>query len=132
MKLSLRCICASLLCGVLIAPMTGHAQDKSQFRDQAKTLEAQLRGLGEPSDRCSLGAYVGDGPIVVRTFGASHLKPGDKLLVVNRTQVAGKKAEDVITVLRGIAPSAVVPLTLDRHGEIVDTDVQCVNARPTN
>lgn len=131
MNITPRCICASLLGSLLIAAIVGHAQDKNQFREQAKAFEAQLRGLGEPSDRCSLGAYLGDGPVVVRTFGASNFKPGDKLLVVNHTQVAGKKAEDVIAVLRSLGPTAVVPLTLDRRGEIVDAEVQCSNARPT-
>ena len=120
-----------LVMGLGLVPTMAGAQDKEQFRELAKSLEAQMRVQGEPSDRCSLGAYLGDGPVVVRPSAGSTLKAGDKLLVVNQVQVAGKKVEDIIVVLRGIAPTAVVPLTLDRQGELLDTNVQCSNARAT-
>ncbi len=120
-----------LLVSLSSIPAIAGAQDKDQFRDQAKSLEAQMRAQGEPSDRCSLGVYLGDGSVVVRTFGASNLKAGDKLLVVNQVQVADGKAEEVIAVLRGLTPTAMVPLTLNRQGDLLDIDVQCSNARTT-
>jgi hypothetical protein len=122
---------ASLVISLGLLPIQVGAQNKDQFRDQAKAVEAQMRAAGEPQDRCTLEAALADGGVVARTFGDSNLKPGDKLLVVNHVKVAGMRADDVIAVLRGIEPAALVPLTLDRQGELTDIDVQCSNARPT-
>lgn len=130
MNISLHSVFASLVVSLVLLPTLAGAQDKDQFRDQAKALEAQMRVAGEPRDRCTLEATLADGAVVARTFGASNLKAGDRLLVVNHVNVVGKRAEDVIAVLRNIEPTAVVPLTLDRQGELTDTDVQCSNARP--
>jgi len=110
-------------------PISGHAQDKNQFRDEAKATEAKLRQLGEPKDRCPIGAYVADGPIVSRTFAASGLVPGDRLITLNRIDVAEKKGEEVIALLRGIEPAAVIPVSLERAGTPLEMEVTCSNAR---
>jgi hypothetical protein len=118
-----------LLIGVAFAPVFVYSQDKSEIRSQAKTAEAQLRQSGEPMDRCSLGAFVADGGIVSRTFAATGLSPGDRLLTLNHLDVAGKAGQQIIGILRTIEPSAVVPVTLDRAGQTLKVDVTCSNAR---
>lgn len=114
----------------LIMPSLAHAQDKNAFRDQAKASLAQLQGQGEPKDRCSMGAFVGEGGLVTRTFSASALKPGDRLISINRVDVSGKQAEDIIALLRQTGPAAVIPVSIERGGQPTDVEVSCSNARP--
>lgn len=111
------------------APTASSAQDKDQVRDQAKALEAQLRAAGEPKDRCSLRANIHDGPIVIRTSPGSALIPGDRLVLLNGTEVSGKPADTVITMLRSLPPDATIAATVDRGGELVDVSAQCINSR---
>lgn len=129
MHTSIRSLWTIIVGTVVTAPIAAHAQDEDQFREQAKAAGAQLRHAGEPMDRCSLGAFLADGAVVVRVVGSSPLKPGDRLAMLNHVNTAGKRSEDVVAVLRGISPSAVVPITLDRQGELLDLDVTCGNAR---
>ena len=114
-----------------LLPMLAAGQDKDQFRDEAKALESQLRGFGEPRDRCSLGAYIVDGAVVARTSNTATLRPGDRLLIINNVNVTDKRADDVIALLRELAPTAVVLITLDRQRQIIDVEVSCSNSRPT-
>jgi len=129
MSISNRVVWPLAAAGLLVLSSVGYAQDKQQFREKAKAAEAQLRALGEPKDRCSIGGYVAAGAVVSRTFTASGLMPGDRLLTVNRLDVAGKPGEDVIALLRSIDPSAVVPISLERAGKPLNIEVACSNAR---
>jgi hypothetical protein len=114
-----------------LLPTLSEAQDKDQVRNQAAAINAQMHALGEPRDRCSLGANIHNGPVVIRTNTNTVLKPGDRLVVVNHISVADKSPDDVIAHLREIAPTAEIPVTVDRDGQLVDLDVTCVNARQT-
>lgn len=114
-----------------LLPTIAQPQDKNQVRDQARAIEAQMRALGEPRDRCSLGANIHDGPVVIRTSTTTVLEPGDRLVVLNQVNLAGKSPEDVIAQLREISPTAKIPVTVDRDGQLVDIEVGCVNARQT-
>jgi hypothetical protein len=115
---------------LLALPLVGYAQDKGEFRDQAKEAEAQLREFGEPMDRCSIGAFVAGDGIITRTFSQTDLMPGDRLLLVNGVNVSESQADEIIALLREINSSAVIPITLERTGEFVDIEVACSNARP--
>jgi hypothetical protein len=132
MGASIRSIRAIILGIAATVPIAGHAQDRDQFREQSKAADAQLRRAGEPMVRCSLGAFVADGAIVIRVAESSVLKPGDRLVMLNHINISGKRSEDVIAVLRALGPSAIVPITLDRQGELLDLDVTCTNARPVS
>jgi len=114
-----------------LLPALTQAQDKSQVRDQARAIEAQMRALGEPRDRCSLGANIHNGPVVIRTNTATVLKPGDRLIAINQVNVANTSPEDVIAQLREIAPAAHIPVTVVRDGQLSDLEVACINARQT-
>ncbi len=121
----------ALALGLIVLPSLTQAQEKDQVRDQAKAVESQMRALGEPRDRCSLGANIHDGPVVIRTNATTVLKPGDRLLVLNQVNIAGKSPDDVIAMLRDIAPTARIPMTVDRDGQLIDLELPCVNARQT-
>lgn len=121
---------AVIVSSALALPPVAHAQDKDAFRNQVKASIAQLQGQGEPRDRCSMGAFVGEGGLVTRTFSGSALKPGDHLISINRVDVSGKRAEDIITELRRTGPTAVIPVSVERGGQPTDVDVSCSNARP--
>ena len=108
------------------------AQDKSEFRDQAKTAETQLRSLGEPKDRCSLEAFVADGAIISRAVGSSAMKAGDRLLSVKGVNVAGKPSEDVLATLRATGPADVIAIAVEREGQQLTLDVTCTNSRPSS
>ncbi len=120
---------AAMAVTVFAAPMSGSAQDKRQLQKQWEESAAKLRAAGEPMDRCSLGGTVAVGPTVIRATGTSALKPGDKLLVLNGKPVAGKTPEEVIGILRQIAPATVMPTTVERNGHPVELSVACSNAR---
>lgn len=129
---SLVWLASALAISIYAFPEQSIAQDKKEIRELAKTLEARLRAQGEPRDRCSLGANIYDGPVVARTTAGSSLQPGDRLALLNGGSVTGKSADDVIAMLRDLPPTAVVALTIDRGGELVDIEAQCVNARTFN
>ena len=132
MKHSRHRIFAIIVSSALVVPSIAHAQDKDVFRNQVKTSVAQLQAQGEPRDRCSMGAFVGEGGVVTRTFSISALRPGDRLVSINRMDVSGKRAEDIIAILRGTGPSAVIPVSIERAGQSVDVEVTCSNARPAS
>jgi len=132
MKHSRHRIFAIVVSSALVVPSIAHAQDKDVFRNQVKTAVAQLQAKGEPRDRCSMGAFVGEGSVVTRTFSISALRPGDRLVSINRMDVSGKRAEDIIAILRGTGPSAVIPVSIERAGQSVDVEVSCSNARPAS
>ncbi|HET7161184.1 MAG TPA: hypothetical protein VFI32_00730, partial [Rhodanobacteraceae bacterium] len=117
---------------VMAALTIAHAQDKDQFRNQAKTIAAQMRAAGEPKDRCSIGAQIGSNGLVVRIYGASSLFLGDKFLSINHVDSSGKSADAIIEILRSISPSVVIPVTVEREGKPVDAQISCANARPYN
>jgi len=94
-------------------------------------LESQMRAFGEPRDRCSLGANIHDGPVVIRASQDSALKPGDRIILLNRINLEGKSPDDVISMLREMLPTAQVQATVDRGGQLMDVELQCVNSRPT-
>lgn len=131
-RASLAWLASALAVVTYALPEQSIAQDKKEVREFSKTLEARLRAQGEPRDRCSLGANIYDGPVVARTNAGSSLQPGDRLALLNGVSVSGKSADDVIAMLRDLPPTAVVALTLDRGGELVDIEAQCVNSRPFN
>lgn len=114
-----------------VAPIVANAQDKGQIRNQAKEYGAKFRSLGEPRDRCALGASFGAGPVVVRTYRASVLKPGDKLMALNGTSTVGKTPDEVVGMLRQLPPSETVSTTVGRDKHSIDLRVQCSNARDT-
>ncbi|WP_216822151.1 SHOCT domain-containing protein [Novosphingobium sp. TH158] len=113
-----------------LASPVAQAQDKNALKTDAKAAIAQMQKLGEPMSRCSISAYIEQGPIVRRTFASTPLRPGDELLTLNNVNVAGKSAEDVVALLRGIAPGTVIPVTLERNGEPMRLDLTCSDARP--
>jgi len=121
---------AIIASSALVVPSIAHAQDKDAFRNQAKASVAQLQAQGEPRDRCSMGAFVGEGGLVTRTFSASALKPGDRLISINRVEVSGKRPDDIIAILRGTGPTAVIQVSVERAGQSTDVEVICSNARP--
>lgn len=130
MKYSRHRAFAIIASSALVVPSIAHAQDKDAFRNQAKASVAQLQAQGEPRDRCSMGAFVGEGGLVTRTFSISALRPGDRLVSINRMDVSGKRPEDIIALLRGTGPSAVIPVGIERAEQPVDVEVSCSNARP--
>lgn len=132
MLTSARSVCACAVAFLATIPVAVHAQDKNQIRDEAKSAEARLRGLGEPMDRCSIGAFVVDGGVITRKAEPSPLIPGDRLVLLNGVDTSGKRGDDIVGMLRTIGPSAVIPITLDRSGELVDIEVKCSNARSYN
>ncbi|HEY0312293.1 MAG TPA: SHOCT domain-containing protein [Allosphingosinicella sp.] len=114
---------------LMTLPASSLAQDKDAFRTEASAAAAKLRALGEPKDRCSLGAVVGEGAVVTRTFAPTPLVPGDRLTSLNGTELAGKSVDEIVTVLRAIGPAAVIPARIDRGGKILDAQVTCSNSR---
>lgn len=110
-------------------PTVCAAQDKNEVRNAAKQQAAALRALGEPMDRCSLGANIAEGGIVSRTFAVTTLKPGDKLLLLNGTSLTGKSPDNVIAMLRQLPATATVALKVERDGAPTDLSVACANSR---
>ena len=122
----------ALLSFVVVGLGPASAQDKSEFREQAKATEAQFRRLGEPKDRCSLEAFVADGAIISRAVGSSALKAGDRLLSVKGVNVAGKSSEDVLSILRSTGPVDVIAIAVERDGQQLSLDLTCTNSRPSS
>ena len=116
--------------GLAVVP-SAHAQDKNAFRTNSKAAAAQLRGFGEPKDRCSLGVIVDYGGIVVRTVGATELAAGDKLLTINGTDVTTRSINAITNILRAIAPTQTVAVTMERAGNKRDLQLTCTNSRPS-
>jgi hypothetical protein len=110
-------------------PAAAFAQDKDVFRAEARAAADKLRAAGEPKDRCSLGAVVGDGAVVTRIFAQTPLAAGDRLIALNGTDLAGKSVDEIVVLLRGIGPMAVVPARVERGGKILALQVTCSNSR---
>jgi hypothetical protein len=117
---------------LVIAATAAYPQDRAQFREQAKTAEAELRAAGEPKDRCTLEAYLAGDGVVTRTFASTGLVPGDRLLTLSGVDVSAMGAGEIINILRDTDPSAVISITVERQGEFVDIEVPCSNARAAN
>lgn len=111
-------------------PAVSLAQSKDGFRTQARTAAAQLRSAGEPKDRCSIGGVIGEGGIMMRTFADGSLRPGDQLLTLNGADVSGKSIDEMVVLLRGIGPTAAIPVRVERAGKPLDVQVTCSNSRP--
>ncbi len=119
------------LAALAAIPLVSTAQNKDLTRSTAKQNAAALRAFGEPLDRCSLGASLGAGPVILRTFGVSTLKAGDKLLTLNGVSMVGKAPEEVIAVLRQTPPTSTVSLSVQREGQETSLSVVCTNSRAT-
>lgn len=111
-------------------PTAALAQSKDAFRAQARSAAAQLRSAGEPKDRCSIGGVIGEGGVMMRTFSDAGLKPGDQLVTLNGTDVSGKSIDEMVALLRGVGPVAVIPVRVERAGQHLDLQVTCSNSRP--
>lgn len=106
------------------------AQDKASFRSEAKSSITLMRRLGEPKDRCTMAASIGDGGVVLSTLAASPLKAGDRIVSFNQIPVSAVKRDELAVMLRKIDPGTVIPLAIDRSGQRVDIEATCMNARP--
>lgn len=115
---------------VLLQSAPAFCQAKDTIQNEAKATAAKLRSLGEPKDRCTIGAIVVDGGIVTRRIATTPLAPGDEILAINQTDVAGKANGDIIALLRTIPAAATIPVTVRRDGKSLDLQVTCTNARP--
>lgn len=125
-----RIVAIAVACSVMSIPTAASAQSKDQFRDESKASAAQLRALGEPKDRCSTGAYVGQSGVITRTFAATPLSVGDRILSIGQTDLSSKGPDEIIALLRATAPDAVVSIKVLRQGQPVELQLTCSNARP--
>ena len=107
------------------------AQDRDALRAEARTAAQQLRAAGEPKDRCTLGA-IQDGGTVVSIFRDTPLYEGDRITRLNGTDVGSQSTEQIVAILRNIAPDTTVQVTVRRGEESLDLQVPCSNARPGN
>lgn len=116
--------------GILCAAKPVVAWDKNAFRKESAALVSELRKWPEPQGRCTLGAQLSKSQIVVRTFGNSVFMLGDQLISVNGNslEVAGA---DLTNILRSIAPTSIVPVTIIRNGAPKTIEVVCSDYRPT-
>ncbi len=119
----------AIACAIAI-PQLVVAQDKGQVKDQAKSMAAVLRQAGEPMDRCSLGAKLVDGPIVTSVSAGTPLQLGDRLLTLNKIDVAGNTGDSVVRILRGIRPGSSVEITVERSSAEKNLTLVCENSRP--
>lgn len=95
------------------------AQRKSELRTDAKDQAAQIRSVGEPKDRCTLDAGFGPSGAITAIYGSPTFSLGDKLLVINGTDVKGQ-GDKASEVLRGIAPGSTISVKVERAGTEVD------------
>jgi hypothetical protein len=110
----------------IIYPKQAYAGPDEDVRDVAKADLAKLRGEGWPQSRCSLSAYFTDGGFVYDSFGS--LQVGDKLLYLGGQHIEGQSAEAIVSVLKLNGPELVLPVRLERNGEVIDAAVQCEDA----
>lgn len=113
-----------------LTPFCAVAQDKNQVREQARSLAAQLRNLGEPKDRCALGAEVQNGIVIVRADPGSVLMAGDKLLALKDIDMINKSASDAVAVLRATAADATIQVAVSRADRPLRLNIACTNSRP--
>jgi len=118
------------IAGVLVSlPVPGLAHHRDAVRTQARTSAQQWRAQGEPKDRCSIGATLYEGGVVVELDGSGPLNEGDRLSSLNGTDVSSMATEQIIGILRTIAADAVIPLVVQRGSEQISLQIQCSNAR---
>lgn len=128
MHLRVALVVASVLAGT-----AAHAQTaKDEFITTMRQSVEQAKARGEPKDRCSLGVQMGDNGRVLMVFGNSPLQPGDVVKTLNGESLRGRSASSLSALLRGIAPTAMVPATLDKAGETRMLNLQCSNAMAYN
>jgi hypothetical protein len=106
------------------------AQSKRDVRSEARALAKSLRAVGEPADRCSLGAELVEGGTVIHASEASGLRRGDRLQSVSGLDVSDSPAEAVPSTLQKIPPGAVIPVTVQRQGRLRTLSITCGNTRP--
>jgi hypothetical protein len=113
-----------------IFPHGALAQDRDTVRAQARSTAQQLRALGEPKDRCSIGAYFQDGGTIVDVFRDTPLQQGDLITKLHGTDTSSMSTEQIGAVLRETAPDARIPVTIRRGNENLTFEVPCSNSRP--
>lgn len=118
--------------GVIVALHgPGLAEDRDAVRSQARTAAEQLRSAGEPKDRCTLGA-IQDSGTVVSLFRETPLHEGDQITRLNGVDVASQSTEQIVALLRSIAPDAIIPVAVHRGQASLELQVPCSNARSGN
>lgn len=130
MRRSINIFGAASALSAIAASSAATAQDRNQLKTEAKSSVALLRAAGEPKDRCATNAEIQGDNVVTRTFPGSSFVPGDKVLSVNGVVLADKTPNDVIAVLRTVAPDANIPATVSRGGGTRAIQITCVNSRP--
>lgn len=105
------------------------AQDRDALKKEAASAAAKLRAAGEPRDRCTLGAVIGDGGIVTQPVPGSALRAGDRILEANGTSLEGKSADDIIALLRSIPATSSVASRLRRNGLDETALLACSNSK---
>lgn len=128
----MKALVPALLFPLLILSLASplHAQDRSQVRELGKGLVERLKAAGDPADRCSISADFRERLVISRTMSGAALQPGDRLLRVGDRSVEGMTVEQFLSLLHGTAPDTSLSVVVDRAGDLVDVNVQCVNARP--
>ena len=124
------CRVAVAALALAVQPAVTTAQDRAGLQIYAKAMAASIRTAGEPKDRCSTGAQVGEGGVVTRRLAATVLLQGDKVMSINRHDLSTKGPDDIVAVLRTIEPTATVPVTVQREGKLVTVQLACSNSRP--
>jgi hypothetical protein len=119
--LGFACLCIVAIPGV--APAL--ASPKSDLRDLARKKASEMRAYGALEQRCFMDAEYTAGYI---TAGDRDLKRGDRLLYVNNHDLSNTSDEDLLIILKGIAPDALIPVKVERDGQQLDLQVQCSNA----
>jgi len=120
-----------LMAGLATVATPSMAQRKSELRTDAKDQAAQIRSVGEPKDRCTLDAGFGPSGAITAIYGSPTFSLGDKLLVINGTDVKGQ-GDKASEVLRGIAPGSTISVKVERAGTEVDLAPTCGNSREQN
>lgn len=117
---------ATVAAVALSSSAIAHAGLDEDIRDAAKADLASLKAAGWPESRCSLSAYITDGGFIYGSSGV--LEEGDQLVYLGDKNVEGQSAENIVNVLKGTAPDAVLTTRLKRSGEEIETSVPCENA----
>ena len=120
-------------CVTAVLSWPAHAQtERGPFIEAMRQSVEQTKARGEPADRCSLGFQAGDDGRVLLVFANTQVKPGDVIKTINAVSLQGKGARQFSNTLRGIGPTAVVPVQVERGGTISLHQMTCANARSYN
>lgn len=114
---------------ILLAPATSFAQDRGEFRNQARQSAQQMRALGEPMDRCSTGAGI-EGGFVIDVFGSTPLQLGDRIINFNGADMSAASDEQIIAAMRQVAADARVQAVVLRGADDINVEILCTNSRP--